>query len=121
MSGTCWWCGAPADSREHKFKRSDLARLSAGEQLYWGGGDRGGKYLQGYKRSDVMRFGRILCQVCNNARSQPFDNAYDKYAEYVAKNLDDLWHQGLQFKRIFGHTWRDDVKNLGRYFAKSFG
>jgi hypothetical protein len=26
-SGTCWWCRtAPADSREHKLKRSDLVR-----------------------------------------------------------------------------------------------
>jgi len=25
----CWWCGAPADSREHKFKKSEL-RLNNG-------------------------------------------------------------------------------------------
>jgi hypothetical protein len=24
--GRCWWCGAPADSREHKMKRSDIVR-----------------------------------------------------------------------------------------------
>jgi hypothetical protein len=26
VQGSCWWCGAPADSREHKLKRSDLVR-----------------------------------------------------------------------------------------------
>jgi hypothetical protein len=25
-SGRCWWCGVPADSREHKYKKSDLIR-----------------------------------------------------------------------------------------------
>jgi hypothetical protein len=24
--GRCWWCGAAADSREHKHKKTDLAR-----------------------------------------------------------------------------------------------
>jgi hypothetical protein len=24
--GTCWWCGNTADSREHRFKRTDIER-----------------------------------------------------------------------------------------------
>ncbi|MFC5112013.1 hypothetical protein [Kibdelosporangium philippinense] len=25
-AGQCWWCGSVADTREHRYKRSDLIR-----------------------------------------------------------------------------------------------
>jgi hypothetical protein len=37
----CWWCGVPADSREHKFKRRDLIR-EHGQAPYVRGATLGG-------------------------------------------------------------------------------
>jgi len=37
-------------------------------------------------RSDAVKFGKVLCQRCNNVRSQPFDKAYDVYAGFIDSN-----------------------------------
>jgi len=123
LQGTCWWCGGEANSHEHKFKKSDLDLLSRGEPLYWSGvGTWPGRTLQGYKRSKFSRFGRVLCEGCNNARSQPFDMAYQQYSEFITANHDWLWRKdGIRFDRLFGNTWETDIKSLARYFCKNVG
>jgi len=127
LSGVCWWCGAIADSREHKFKASDLRRLGekggAKEDLYWSGnGTTRGRVIQGIKRSDAVRFGKILCQQCNNSRSQPFDLAYELFSDYIATNRPALWtSRRLQLNKVFGSSWEASAANVARYYVKSVG
>jgi hypothetical protein len=92
FDGKCWWCGAPADSREHKFKRTDLARMmeAPSDYLMWGGthAERMSKITG--TRSGAVKFPAHLCTACNNERSQPFDGAYDQLADFVWNNTDRL-------------------------------
>jgi hypothetical protein len=121
LEGTCWWCGAPADSNEHKYKRSDLARILSAEGLYRGGAD-GGITIRSIRRSPQVRFGRTMCHNCNNARSQPFDLSYDIFSDYLTKAMPKLWERdGLDMVEIFGQDWRNHQLNLARYYAKHFG
>lgn len=120
--GACWWCGAAADSREHKYKRTDLARMQGdGPNLVWGGGEERLHFVQSIKKSPAVRFDRDLCRRCNDTRSQPFDRAYETYSAYVWENSGALWDSdGLDMEAIFGQDWKQKQLDLGRYFAKHF-
>lgn len=82
-----------ADSREHRHKASILRRMWSDEGLYLG---RHGEDLYTLRswRSDAVKFGKVLCQDCNNVRSQPFDKAYDVYAEFIQSNTTGLTAPG---------------------------
>lgn len=121
QTGTCWWCGAEADSREHKYKRTDLRRLANGDDLLWGD-DRVLRTIRSHRKSKDVLFGLVLCKRCNDTRSQPFDRAYDTYAAHVSRHITQLWRaRGIRLDHVYGEDWERQTKNLARYFAKHFG
>ena len=120
----CWWCGGPADSREHKFKRTDIDREFGG-----------GPYLEGQtlvrhriggrpsdvtgSKSKVFKFERTMCTRCNGERSQPFDTAYDEFMEYLSAHENTLLRSGeVDLREVFGPEWEEKGLDLARYFAK---
>ena len=121
----CWWCQLrPADSGEHKVKRTDLARMMGeGDELIWVTPEGELKSIRGKSgikrdRHKVVKFPRSLCSRCNNEHSQPFDRAYDIFASYLYANPPGAH---LDFTEIYGDAWSTEVPNLARYFAKHFG
>ena len=125
-SGRCWWCGVGANSREHKFKRADVVReFGKGPLRAHGGvviqtGLRTNR-VQG-SNSALLKFAATLCQNCNNARSQSFDRAYDRFLDWLSSNEEAvLTEREINLRAIFGETWTDDVKDLGRYYVKHVG
>ena len=120
----CWWCGALADSREHKFKQAEL-RMNNGRGP-WLGNDavvhaRHGEELrpiQGPNASSV-KFGSSLCKNCNNARSQVFDRAYDRFIEFMAANESMVGvDRRFRFSDIYGPDWPSARVNLIKYWVK---
>jgi hypothetical protein len=79
---SCWICGNPADSWEHKFKRSDVAQSSKtwapDDQPYYFE-EAGSRRIQG-PGSDLVKFDKVLCRRCNTTRTQPFDRDYERFA-----------------------------------------
>ncbi|WP_131733030.1 hypothetical protein [Actinomadura formosensis] len=118
--GLCWWCSAPATTREHKFKRTDLTQMwGDSPYLYWSSGNMERLTKINGPKSDVAKFGASLCLNCNGARSQPFDDAYVTYSRYVWRNMDALWRSRyIDMADIFGDSWSVEVPNLAKYFAK---
>ena len=121
--GLCWWCRTrPADSREHKFKRSDLARLWSADGLFWHNTAGDQRVIRGLKRSRGVRFSMTMCAHCNNARSQPFDQAYAIYTDYVRTlPFDRSSSLGIDFSEIFGSEWEGPQLDVARYYVKHFG
>lgn len=121
--GTCWWCGEIADSKEHKYKRTDLARIQGdGESLIWASDNERNHTVKSIRKSGAVRFGKSLCRKCNGARSQPFDRSYDDYADFLWKHSGELWSwEGIPMAEVFGAEWPTKQLNLARYFAKHFG
>lgn len=122
--GTCWWCGAPADSREHKFKRTDIDRA------FGGGPYRDGRTLvaQAYdqrpsdatgSKSKVFKFKPMICKRCNGNRSQSFDLAYDQFMDYLFGNEPLVHSTGdVDLRHIYGQEWELKRLDLARYFVK---
>ncbi|MEU6535888.1 hypothetical protein [Streptomyces sp. NPDC047000] len=122
-SGLCWWCGAVAGTREHKFKLSDLKRLSvdSSEPLIWGDGETQAN-VRSLRKSDKVKFSANLCANCNNSRSQKFDFAYEKFSDYVWQRQKSLWRaRYIDMHQIYGANWGDEVLNLARYIVKHAG
>lgn len=72
--------------------------------------------------SNEVKFDQVLCAPCNNARSQPFDVAYDLFAAFIARNEDSiLRRRGFRFSEIYGQAWRSAKENLARYYVKHIG
>lgn len=120
-AGRCWWCGGLADSREHKWKRTDLVRMfgpgSYSGGVAWGRGTER-RDPQGAGASD-LKFGANLCRRCNNERSQPFDRAYDVWATWVASHLETLPEMAaVDLTAVYGLDAHEPTANLTRYFVK---
>lgn len=125
--GMCWWCRAsPATTGEHKYKASDLGRMMDGDTLVWFDDVGGMRHLNGRAaiqrdRHGVVKFAKSLCAPCNNARSQPFDLAYQKFSNYIDAHPEMHQQEGVDFTAVFGTPWRDQLLNLARYYVKHFG
>jgi len=124
-SKLCWWCQErSATTGEHKFKRSDLARLMSDGPLLWGDGlavrELRGKSAITRDRYGVVKFPKSMCGLCNNERSKPFDNAYDVYAKYLNRYSVRL-SPSVVFPRVFGENWEPLTLSFARYYAKHFG
>jgi hypothetical protein len=116
----CLMCGAVADSREHKFKRSDLLRssrgFSPGQAVFLGAG--GFQPIQG-PNSRLVKLGKVLCQDCNTTRSQPYDRAYERLSTWLVnedKNLQQ--REEIDFRQVYGDIFEVETINLLHYFAK---
>lgn len=122
-SGACWWCGQPADSREHRHKRADLAR-EFGPGPYLGkdavvrGRESVLRDIQGPK-SDLAKFHKTICSRCNNERSQPLDLAYDRLTSFLReRERRVLGSRSFDLRDIYGPAWADQRHNVLRYYAK---
>jgi len=123
----CWWCGSDANSREHRFKKSDLVRefgrgpFGIGEVIKTGDDllKKGSLPIQS-PNSNYLKFSCNICQKCNNERSQPFDVAYDKFMNYIMNNEIEIFETRIiKLKLIYGKDWKNQFKNLICYFVKN--
>lgn len=121
VEGSCWWCGAPADSREHRYKATDVIREWGKEPAKNQAiGNFGGQHLplRGAK-ANVLKFGMSMCAPCNNARSQAFDRAQVLLMDWVAANEElVLDERQIDLKRVYGGRWRERARDMARYFLK---
>lgn len=121
QEGACWWCGGSDMSREHKHKKSQLKR-------YWVPGgldlvrpDERIHRIQG-PDSQVVKFKKVLCKKCNNARSKPFDEACDEFSDYLDANVARMNRAlSIDWQAVFGRSWVDKSRSLGGYYVKNFG
>lgn len=126
MNSNCWICGAPADSAEHRFKKSDLVRAHGRgpykESTALSHIRAGKEVLVQGPNSKLLKYPPNLCQYCNSTITQPFDKAYERFVDWILENEADVLHRRfVNFQEIYGNCWADAQLNLYKYFAKSFG
>ncbi len=126
--GICWWCASPANSREHKWKRSEVALIfgrGSYDSVVWLA-DRHGEapqseLIRGPKAARLM-FGYSLCAQCNGARSQPFDHAYAEFSNYLLTHYSQVIKQcWFNLSEVYGADTENQMRNLARYYGKHIG
>lgn len=127
-AGRCWWCGRPADSREHRHKKNEVKR-HFGPGPYTGDnavvrgvlGQETHVQVQG-PDSVQLKFERVLCSACNSARSQNADKAYDAFSGYVADHSDQLLRaRRFRWSDVFPQDWRAGRDLVTAYWLKHIG
>lgn len=124
MSKICWLCKSnPADSREHKYKKSLLNQASFDKKdgkpflVSFNKSSKGG-LLQG-PDAGIVKHGKTICVTCNGNRSQLWDKAYDKFTHFIiTKKADPKF---FDFNQIFSTNASENIKNLRNYYIKSLG
>jgi len=128
ISRLCWICGDPADSDEHKFKRSDLVvrygrSWSTEQQPFVIRGDGSSRWTRIQGPNDRKNlYEKLLCRPCNNARTKPFDLAYEHFSQWVLSQGATLCDKTeINFAQVFGSGYASNVMALLCYFAKTLG
>lgn len=122
----CWICGKTADSREHVIMKTDLVRAYGKGSFSPESGpahvkDGKIKTLQGPDSTGV-KYQSSLCQDCNNAFTQPFDLAYDRFIDWILQNEESVLRcKFIDFQDVYGNEFAVSQTNLFKYFVKSFG
>lgn len=120
----CWICGNLADSREHKVKRSHLKVVfgdfteenkvhyrSAQEKLF-------------IHRLDhfLVLFQKVICQDCNNRRTQESDKAWERLVKYFHTQC---WEAKkgdfLKLRQPFPNKTAVTMLKVHLYFVKLLG
>ncbi len=122
----CWICGKPAETGEHKIKKSLLTALH-GSGPYVGARtvshikDGRETKLQG-PNSSKLKYGTSICADCNNHKTQPFDFAYDQFFQFVLKNEPQiLKYRVIDFADVYGAGFETKQTDLFKYFVKLLG
>jgi hypothetical protein len=122
----CWICGRPADSGEHKIKRSLLVKVfgpgpyhGPNELLHVIGSESRAIKGPGARQ---LKFEDAICSKCNSTGTQAFDNAYDKFTDYVIANATTVVaRRVVDFADVFGSDFATKQRDLYKYFVKLFG
>lgn len=121
----CWICGALADSAEHMVKASDIrsqfGRVTNKTPLFRHSSLDRNIMVPGVN-TDKLKFKPSLCQHCNNARTQPYDKAWETLAKAVTLAKPPLKGGGtLPLVQIFGIQSSDSMLKVHLYFLKLLG
>lgn len=120
--GTCWICGAIADSAEHFVKASDL-------RFNWGRGafsmtpvNQESIKIQG-PNSEKLKYRDSLCRACNNHRSQSSDLAWEEFNERIQPVAARSVKGGSAYlPKLFSRArWREVMLYVHLYWAKALG
>lgn len=125
---TCWICGSPADSAEHKIKRTDLVRIHGQATKFTRKGldylrsDGQVFPLQG-PNSKAVKYQPSLCADCNNRKTQKADFAYTMFMDFIEDHADEIIRtRCISLRSVFRNpSPHKESKALFGYFAKVLG
>lgn len=121
----CWICGDPANTREHKLKKSDLKAIfgapSQSEPIFYHS-DKKRNIRIGGLDNKYLKFPSLICAHCNNTRSQSHDRAWEFLSSELRSRILVLGDGDVvRANRIFKYDTRRQMLNVHLYFVKLFG
>lgn len=121
----CWICGAPADSAEHMVKASDFrsvfGHVNQRTPVYRHSLGDANRPVRGVNVAP-LKFQRSLCQACNNARTQPHDQAWEAFLVHF-RGLRPGPRPGdaVRMGRVYPDSLSESAVSLHLYFLKQLG
>jgi hypothetical protein len=124
-SARCWICSNPADSGEHKAKKSDLRAvfgpISQGAPLLLNDAANKNRRV-GSLNADAIKWKRMLCHTCNTARTQRHDQAWEALSNGLRSWTPSLRPGSVvRADRIFPNATAEAMLLVHLYFAKALG
>jgi len=121
----CWICGAPADSGEHKSKKSDIKavfpQVSQKAPLRMHTPARNNRPIGGFD-SPHLKWEKSLCQTCNTTLTQPHDQAWEAVSNWLRTHVPHV-APGMVVRatEAFPHNTRALLLNMHLYWVKALG
>lgn len=122
----CWICNINnADSGEHSIKKSDLARMypnsSQKSPIYQRKNGKKKKPI-GSIKAKTFKFKKVICEDCNNSKTQKYDKSWEKLSGF----LDDNWNEILEsnsfdINKLFSSDIPREMINIQLFFIKILG
>jgi len=120
----CWICGAVADSAEHLLKASDLRGLfgtvSQSHPLYLHS-DAARNVPKRTIKDPAFKSKALLCADCNNAKSQPYDRAWERLSDDLRRRDSLRPGQLIKINKVFKRPAKEALLDTHLYFVKLFG
>ena len=121
----CWICGDDATSGEHKTKRSDLldvfGKPNQAAPLFYHDANVKNRPV-GSLDAKVLKSPGRLCAACNNARTQPYDLAWEKLSRGLRTRTPALSAgMNVRVNAIFPYNTALYMRLVHLYFVKLFG
>ncbi len=122
----CWICKSnEANSGEHKIKKSDLKLLypniTQKSPIY--------QSLNGVKKRPIgstnsqdFKFEKVICEDCNNSKTQKFDQSWDILSKYLNTNWSEiLKNKGFNPDSVFNNKSKENLVFVQLFFLKLMG
>ena len=120
MTENCWICEKEeANSGEHAIMKAAyekiLGKIDNGDKVFFSYADGKKNIPIGSFKNERLKFGKSICQTCNGALTQPYDNEFMSLIEKLFKSKDLIISRNRLGLNSFDKT------NLALYFIKIFG
>lgn len=121
----CWICGNEAKSGEHKIKRSDLrdvfGQLTQAAPLFFNSAKHKNCRV-GSLDARLLKSPALICEMCNNNRSQPYDKAWEHFSAWLRNNHHSTEvGKAVRANRAFPYNTAKLMLQVHLYFVKLFG
>ena len=122
---TCWICNAPADSSEHRIKRSILGTVlgvtaPANRPVHLSN-EKGHRRIKSWK-ANVLKFSKSICRYCNSTRTQNHDRALDRLITFVQTEHRPIGPGAcIDLSSVFPDSLALRMIDVQLYFAKLMG
>jgi len=122
----CWICGSEGTTGEHLTKASDLrsefGNVSQKSPIFLHRENAKNIRINSIKKSREIKCKALLCPNCNNARTAPFDRAWEQLSLYLRKRRNGLKKGDLiRLDRVFPGGVKRSMLSVYLYFIKIFG
>jgi hypothetical protein len=124
QASLCWICKRnPADSGEHKTKRSDLLAVlgspTQSEPFFYHDLHKANRPV-GSLDARILKSPVRICANCNNARTQPHDLAWEAMSDRLRSRRLKVG-KWVSANRIFRYLTKREMINVHLFFLKLFG
>ena len=120
----CWICGDEASTGEHRTKKSDMraifGHVRQTQPVYWNSASQRNQRVKGLD-ARVLKFNDVLCSLCNNERTQPYDHAWEVLSTHLRSKPKIRGGDWLDLGRIFPGVVHRSVLRVHLFFVKLFG
>ncbi|MCB1550981.1 MAG: hypothetical protein KDJ26_03155 [Alphaproteobacteria bacterium] len=103
------------------MKASDLKAIFASSKAFLHTIDKKNVPIQSTKKSDLLKFKKVICAKCNNSATQEFDYAWEEFSDYFRNNLIQFDGKKIKKAKIFPLNSRDNMKYVHLYWLKILG